>query len=282
MTYRGPVPAPDLSRRPPARWTVRRWARWTVWVALVASTLGAGGTAPATAGPVWAPKQGVSWQWQLNGRIDTSVRAKVYDVDAEVSRKVVRRLHADGRRVVCYISAGSFENWRPDRTAFPASVKGRPLDGWPGERWLDIRALSVLRPIMAARMDVCRRKGFDAVEPDNVDGYANDSGFPLTAADQRRYNIAIARLAHARGLGVGLKNDIDQVATLEPYFDFAINEQCRQYRECSAYRPFLRAGKAVLHAEYRLTRPRFCATGRRLGLSSIRKHPGLRAWRRAC
>ncbi len=254
-------------------------------LALVAATVTAGGPGEATARQVWAPKQGVSWQWQLSGRVDTSVRAKVYDIDAEVPRRVVRTLHARGRRVVCYLSAGSFENWRRDRAAFPESVKGRPLDGWPGERWLDIRELAVLLPIMAARMDACRRKGFDAVEPDNVDGYANDTGFPLTAADQRRFNIALARLAHARGLGVGLKNDIDQVAVLEPYFDFAVNEQCRQFRECRAYRPFLRAGKAVLHAEYRLTGARWsrlCQESRRLHLSSIRKHLSLGAWRRSC
>ena len=35
---------------------------------------------------------------------------------------------------------------------------------------------------MAARFDECREKGFDAVEADLVDGYARDSGFPLTAA----------------------------------------------------------------------------------------------------
>ena len=59
---------------------------------------------------------------------------------------------------------------------------GKELDGWPGERWLDVRRWDVLEPILAARFDVCRQKGFDAVEPDNVDGYANESGFPLTAS----------------------------------------------------------------------------------------------------
>jgi hypothetical protein len=259
-------------------------ARLVVLLALVAATLGGGTGAvtSASAAPVWKPARGISWQWQLTGRIDTSVPARVYDIDSEVSASVVRALHRQGRRVICYISAGSWENWRPDRGRFPESVMGDPLDGWPGERWLDIREVAVLRPIMAARMDVCQRKGFDAVEPDNVDGYTNDTGFPLTGAQQRTYNLMLARLAHARGLAVGLKNDIDQVAMLQPHFDFAVNEQCAQYSECGAYRPFLRAGKAVFNAEYDLATDQFCPAARRLGLSSIRKRLELGAWREGC
>ena len=100
-------------------------------------------------------------------------------------------LHADGSAVVCYISAGSWERWRPDADRFPERVLGRS-NGWPGERWLDIRRRGVLRPIMEARLDMCARKGFDAVEFDNVDGYANRTGFPLTGADQLRYNVFLA------------------------------------------------------------------------------------------
>ena len=139
-----------------------------------------------------------------------------------------------------------------------------------------------MRPIMAARMDRCRAKGFDGVEPDNVDGYSNDTGFPLTGADQRAYNTMLAGLAHARGLSVGLKNDVEQARALQPFFDFAVNEQCRQYKECGRYRPFLRAGKAVFNAEYDLTRSQFCPQARSPGLSSIRKRLNLGVWRRAC
>ena len=105
-------------------------------------------------------------------------------------------LKAAGRRVICYVNAGAFEEWRPDAKRFPKAVLGKDLDGWPGERWLDIRQWGKLEPILAARFDTCRAKGFDAVEPDNVDGYANDSGFPLTAADQLTFNRRVADLAH--------------------------------------------------------------------------------------
>lgn len=237
----------------------------------------------AAAGKIWAPKPGVSWQWQLSGKVDTSVRAKVFDIDgADSSRELVKKLHAKGARVICYISAGSWEDWRKDASAFPDSVKGSDLDGWPGEKWLDIRRLDVLLPIMEKRIAACRAKGFDAVEPDNVDGYTNDSGFPLTAADQLAYNKAVAKIAHRHGMAVGLKNSPDLVRALVRHFDFAVVEECVTYRECAEWRPFTRAGKAVFHAEYKGSMKTICATTKPLGFSTIKKHRNLDAYRRTC
>ena len=237
----------------------------------------------AAAGTIWTPKPGVSWQWQLSGKVDTSVRAKVFDIDGEDSpRALVKELRAKGARVICYISAGSWEEWRSDADAFPASVKGRNLDGWPGEKWLDIRRLDVLLPIMERRIARCRAKGFDALEPDNVDGYTNRTGFRLTAAHQLAYNKAIAKLAHGHGMAVGLKNDPDQVRSLVRHFDFAVVEECVTYDECAAWRPFIKAGRAVFHAEYVGSLSRICATTKPLGFSTIKKHRNLGAYRRAC
>ncbi len=238
--------------------------------------------APAGHGTVWHPRRGASWQWQLSGTIQTTVDAQVYDVDLfETPAATVTSLHRAGRRVICYLSAGSWEPGRPDSARFPDSVRGLAVPGW-NERWLDIRALSVLEPIMAARLDLCRAKGFDGVEADLVEGYAARTGFPLTAADQLTYNRMLARLAHARGLAIGLKNDLPQVRQLEPVFDFAVNEQCVQFSECDQLKPFLDAGKAVFHAEYDLTTEQLCPTARRLGLSSLRKNLELGPWRQTC
>jgi hypothetical protein len=231
----------------------------------------------------WVPTVGTEWQWQLHGPIDTTVDAPVYDVDLfEVDRAVVEELRAAGRKVICYLSAGSHEDWRPDAVRFPAAVMGKELEDWPGERWLDIRRLEVLEPIMAARMDTCRAKGFDAVEPDNVDGYVNESGFPLNAEDQLRYNRMLARLAHDRGLGVALKNDLGQVEDLVADFDFAVNEECVTYDECQELVPFIHAGKAVLHVEYSLPLSDVCPVTQPLSFSSMRKPLDLTAPREPC
>lgn len=233
----------------------------------------------------WHPGKGLTWQWQLHDEpVDTSVDAQVYDIDLfENSAATVQVLHDRGRRVICYLSGGSWEPYRPDADQFPDSVKSGPVPEWEDERWLDITQLDVLKPLMAARMDLCKEKGFDAVEPDWADLHDQDTGdLVITAADQLRYNRMLAELAHERGLAIGLKNDLDQVAELADLFDFAVNEQCFESGDCDKLRPFLDRGKPVFHAEYNLELAAFCPDSARLGLSSIHKRLDLDAWRETC
>jgi hypothetical protein len=207
-------------------------------------------TPTATTTTRWSPRVGDTWQWQLSGTVNTSYAVAVYDIDLfDTPAATMAALHAAGRRVVCYLSAGSAEDFRSDYARFAAADLGKPLDGWPGERWVDVRSANV-RAIMTARLDLAASKGCDGVEPDNVDGYTNSPGFAFTAADQLAYNRFLAEEAHRRGLAVALKNDLDQVAALAPDFDFAVNEQCHEYDECGAYATFTTAGKPVFNAEY--------------------------------
>lgn len=198
----------------------------------------------------WTPHPGTSWQIQYTGTLNTNVNVKAFDLDLfDVPASTIASLHSRGIKAICYFSGGSYEDWRPDASKFPASVLGSPLDGWPGERWLDIRS-STVRSIMKARMDLAVTKKCDAVDPDNMDGYTNDNGLGLTAANQLDYNRFIANEAHARGLAVGLKNDLDQVSQLVTSFDFQVNEQCFQYSECGMLKPFITANKPVFNIEY--------------------------------
>ncbi len=192
----------------------------------------------------------VTWQWQLQGTINTSYDVDVYDIDLfDAPHDVIDQLHADGRTVLCYFSAGSFEQWRADADGFPAAAIGNTLDGWEDERWLDTRDATV-REVLAARLDLAVERGCDGVEPDNVTAFQNDSGFELAPEDQLDFNRFLADAAHSRGLLIGLKNDLSQIPDLVSSFDFAVNEECLEYGECEAYAPFVEAGKAVFNAEY--------------------------------
>jgi hypothetical protein len=235
----------------------------------------------------WKPAPGITWQWQLSGKnTDTTFDVDVYDIDLfETSAEVVASLRLEGRRVVCYISAGSWEDGRPDAGNFPKETIGKDYEGWPGEKWLDIRQIERLAPVLRARMDLCKAKGFDAVEPDNVDGFETETGFPLTAADQLRFNRWLAREAHARGLAVALKNDPDQIVDLLPDFDVALTEDCFDQGWCDRTLPFVQNGKPVLDAEYTdtgATLDSFCPRAKELGIRAILKHRNLDAWRQAC
>jgi endo-alpha-1,4-polygalactosaminidase (GH114 family) len=234
------------------------------------------------ASEVWRPALNTTWQWQLAGEsVDLSLDVEMYDIDLfETDVSVVASLHEKGRKAVCYISAGSWEEWRPDAEQFPSSAIGKEYEGWPGEKWLDIRRIDLLAPVMRARLDQCRDKGFDGVEPDNIDGYTNDTGFPLTYADQIEYNEWLAAEAHQRGLSIGLKNDPDQVVDLLAIFDWALTENW-----CDRLLPFVAAGKAVFSAEYTdtgMTIDRLCPEATAMNLNAILKHRDLDAYREAC
>lgn len=200
----------------------------------------------------WRPRNETEWLYQLSEPVAAPREGvDVYVLDLfDTPEQTVSALRLHGARVVAYFSAGSWEDWRPDAARYPADVLGADYEGWPGERWVDIRALDRLGPILGDRLDLAVRKGFDGVDPDNVDGYTNVTGFPLTAQDQLRFNRWLAREAHRRGLAVGLKNDPDQAAALEPDFDFAVSESCSAEGWCDLWKPFTDAQKPVLTIEY--------------------------------
>ncbi|GAB5509226.1 MAG: endo alpha-1,4 polygalactosaminidase [Hyphomicrobiales bacterium] len=234
---------------------------------------------PAASAQQWRPSATDSWQWQLLGDINTSYDVDVYDIDLfDAPDAVIAALHADGRKIVCYFSAGSSENWRDDFALFDAADLGNPLEGWDGERWLDTRSANV-RSIMLSRLDHAVRRGCDGVEPDNVDGYQsdNDAGLPLTAQTQINFAEFLVAAAHERGLAIGLKNDVGNVPVLAAIYDFAVNEECHALQECEVYRAFTDLGKPVFNAEYEErfvtnqngARDEVCVTAAQLGLQTL-------------
>ncbi len=239
---------------------------------------------PALTKPVFAP--GAAWDWQLSRPVDFSLRVPVLDTDPDlIDRRAIARLRRRGVYLICYVSVGTLEKGRADEGRFPRAVIGRTYAEWPDERFLDIRRLDVLLPLMRARFARCKRLGFDAIEPDNMDGHGNDTGFPLTRADTLRYVRALARMAHEMGLAIGQKNAPELSAALAGTLDFAITESCFQDRWCEKMAPWRRAGKPVLDAEYLdrpLNRKAACRAARRLGLSMIFKDRDLTKRRLSC
>jgi len=288
-------------------------------LAMIALAAG-GGAAGST--QRWEPPASARWQYQLEsadknlkstGGIDVNicqppagggpcVRPQVFDIDLyedgqvsgndhTVDTAAVNAIHRRGAHAVCYLSAGTAENFRPDYEQYvhfdrthDHSLIGKPFSGrFPNEYWLNINDGRGQRDFilhqLAARTRKCASAGFDGVEYDNVETYAQPTrvtGWHVSAHTQLVFDKALARIAHENGLAVGLKNDLGQVPRLEPDFDFAINEQCFQYHECNnnpppGYKAFLRDGKPVFQVEYRTPPGSFCGDANRLGISSIKK-----------
>ncbi|RYZ03215.1 MAG: endo alpha-1,4 polygalactosaminidase [Myxococcales bacterium] len=200
----------------------------------------------------WKPKAGLTWQWQLSEPVGTPLDVDVYDIDWESDKATVDELHASGIKVICYVSVGSWEDFRPDAGDFPESVIGNDYDGWPGEKYVDIRS-SELRAIMSKRFDVCQAKGFDAIEPDNQDVYdlGAASGFPLTKQDGVAYAEWLAAEAHTRGMSIGQKNAPNITEDIVALYDWALTESCYSDDDwCGDVQAYVDADKPVFMCEY--------------------------------
>lgn len=199
---------------------------------------------------IWSPSGVVKWNIAYDTLPNVEQNIMVYNVDLfDVTKRFIDKVHNQSKKVICYFSAGTYENWRPDADNFSTSLLGNGLNYWPGERWLDIRSVEVVE-IMKKRIEYAASKRCDAVDPDNVDGYQNPTGFELTYDDQLKFNKNIFEIAHEYKMATSLKNDLEQVKDLVNYVDFAVNESCLQYNECNLLLPFLEANKSVFHIEY--------------------------------
>jgi hypothetical protein len=74
-----------------------------------------------------------------------------------------RRIHSSPgwtlahEKAICYLSLGSWEDYRSDALSWPAARLGLVLADFPHEHWVDVRDLSALQPIIDARLSMCAR-----------------------------------------------------------------------------------------------------------------------------
>ncbi|MBM3136901.1 MAG: endo alpha-1,4 polygalactosaminidase [Chloroflexi bacterium] len=242
---------------------------------------------PTAAQTWWIPAPGQRLQIQfIDYPVDLTIQADIFDVDLfEIPQQTIDELHQNGKKVICYINAGAWEDFRPDADQFPSSVVGRDYDGWYGEKWLDVSRYYLFSRIIEARFDLAVRKGCDAVETDNVQNHLQPTGFEITAEDQLSYNLWLSSLAHERSMGIGLKNNPEQVFDLLAYYDFAIIEDCAIYAECTDFRAFIDKGKAVFQIEYTDqfdSMKQFCAPSLEMAFGGLFKHRQLDSWVQFC
>jgi hypothetical protein len=208
---------------------------------------------------------GKSWHWQLQGELKNLPDVDIYDVDLfDTPIKTFQEIKkkSKDKKIICYFSAGTHEDWRKDLKDYPVKSLGKPLPDWKGERWFN-PALKETRQVILNRLDLAKKKGCDAVEPDNIDAYANKTGLKISKSMQLEFNRFIASEAHKRGLSIGLKNVSDLAASLVNDFDWALVESCYLYQECDEFESFVRAGKAVFIAEYSELKSQFCDDARK-------------------
>jgi hypothetical protein len=190
-------------------------------------------------------------------------------------------MHPKGIKAACYISAGSWEKYRPDADDSPASVLGTS-NGWPGEKWLDIHKRKIPKPIMRARIDICRRKGFDAIELRQRRRVPERDGVPA----HRARPASVQRVPHERRSCPRTLRLPQERSRADPEAPALL--RCRVERTvlpvsgCPALGRFVNAGKPVFNVGYKLDRSQFCDRANARNFNSLKKRLALDAWRRPC
>jgi hypothetical protein len=229
-------------------------------VLMLAPSCGAARHVAVKSGYSWA---NLAWGWSNGGKDSVQgMKVIVVDPDDESATSQIGAWHAAGHLIECYLNTGSIEDWRPDIKADKAAwdaVALRKMPEWD-ERWVDVRKLDQLKPLVRKRMLRVKALGCDIVEPDNMDCSENESCWGamngVTRGSQVRaaniaYNLFLAEIAHELGMAVLLKNSADQAAALHASFDGVMLENCARYNECALFAQlFAGAGKAVFLAEY--------------------------------
>jgi hypothetical protein len=161
-----------------------------------------------------------------------------------------------GKYNVCYVNGFQTQVeqkrfWRRHHWRLVLKDHGRSVvDSAWGEWVLDTRTAAkrkALARIIGRWTDGCARHGFDAVEYDNLDSFGR-SHHLLSRTDNKRYAALLVKRAHAAGLAAAQKNWAEWDGR-SVGFDFAVAEQCGQYRECGSYVDHY--GDHVLAVEYR-------------------------------
>lgn len=231
----------------------------------------------------------VSWDWQIGAATEADIGVpagvKLLDVDGfATSAAKVASLESAGIYTVCYINAGSYQPGLPDSAEYPDSLKIQADPDWPGEYFLDVTDVfepgSVLATILRARFKMCKDKGFDALEPDNLQNDENvTSGTKtITLSEQLDFNGWVADEAHAAGLAVFQKNGPDKVLLKDrtgkmmvEKFDGILNEQCQQFSECDPLGEYSKRGKLALDVEYKAGLTVDCAASAKLQINALKK-----------
>jgi hypothetical protein len=187
----------------------------------------------ATAATVTPPPVNADFDYQIGAPYAPASGVKVVSRDHTASPVA-------GLYNICYVNAfqaqtGAESEWGDLllRDAQGAIVYDEDWD----EAFLDIRT-ATKRQQIANKINVwtddCAAKGFNAIEPDNLDSFTRTS--LISEANAKDFVKLLSTHAHGKGLAIGQKNTPQlSTARSQTGLDFAIAEECGEWEECGDY-----------------------------------------------
>lgn len=238
----------------------------------------------------WKPEAEISFDWVLGkSNSNDSFNTSIVDLDAfETSSETVFKLHTQGKKVIAYLSVGTIENTRSDSHLLPKEIIGNIYPQWPEEKWLDIRKLDKMKPWLSSRLSMIKQKGFDAIEPDNLDAYENNTGFDINLIDTKTFCDYLISLSHSMGLGIGQKNMPELAIEYSSKFDWALIEDAFYQGWSKELKPYIDKNKPVFSVDYTDNVPQeifettICPKSKIMKYSTILKNRNLDKWTFFC
>jgi endo-alpha-1,4-polygalactosaminidase (GH114 family) len=241
------------------------------------------------------PKPLTSFSIVLGDELPENFTAEVIDLDAfNTTKEEIETLHKAGKKVFAYISVGSWEPYRNDSQDFPHEIIGNIYPGWEDEKFLNIKAIEKLSPIIQQRFDMIQSKGFDGIEPDNIDIYTVDmdqndgTGFHITLEDTKKYVDFLIKEAHKRNLSIGQKNAPELTEQYGDLFDWALLEDPFYEEYADTFTLYPSHNKAVFALSYldntskEIFLQSICSQAQKLYFTAILKERNLSKFETKC
>nr|GAT51630.1 predicted protein [Mycena chlorophos] len=165
---------------------------------------------------------------------------------------------AEGLYNICYVNAFQAQEedsnwWLQNAPQLLLQENGQPVKDPDWDEYIFNTTTDANRQALAAILEptiqTCATKGFNAIEPDNLDTYTRFSS--LTKADNLAFARILSDYAHSLGLAFAQKNTAGLKAADKTTggFDFAIAEECQVYSECDEYSNLY--GNYMIEIEYK-------------------------------
>ena len=196
-----------------------------------------------------------SFDWILDTDDISEIKTSSQIVDLDVldtEKTTIEKLKKQWKVVIWYINVWAIENYRDDYKNFPKNVIWKTYSWWEDEKYLDVRKYEDFKKYILNRLDIAQEKGFDWIEPDNMDTYDNfsETWFKILQWDMKEYLTWLNIEVNKRWMFLIQKNAPELSLKMEKKFDAALLEWAFYNNFEDDFKNYIKNWKKVFNVEY--------------------------------